>query len=460
VNVVLLVIDSLRAASLHGAANGPRTPFLDALAQRCVTFRHAYATECWTLPSHCSMFTGLLPSEHGAHFHTMAYTGSAPTIAELLCAAGHSTEIVTRNFIFDGTIPGITRGFQARTQLLSDAGATNPFALFLAAAKPRFRRHVRATGFFHPRHRESRAFLATFARAMLPADRRSLGHVLERMETQRRRGQPYFIFANLYDVHAPYPPTPRSILRPFTSASGAFENLLFPYFMSALGAHTYLRPDFHLSDVGRRMLLSRYHRAIELMDTKLAEFWNGACGARLLDDTLLIVTSDHGEAFGEHDLYLHDASVYDTHLHVPLWIHHPELAPVRVDDVVSTRDLFGLMRAAGLGAGLRGTILDAAYRATQPVALAEHFHYRHLNGVQPRYRQDIAAVIAGPARRKVILRRDGAASYDLQRDPDEAFPANGAAADFMSACRRDGVSALALAQVNQHVQRWQSPTGG
>ena len=68
------------------------------------------------------MFTGLLPSQHGAHFQTMAYSGPAPTVAELLAAAGYHTEIVTRNSLFDGTIPGITRGFRANTHLLAGSG--------------------------------------------------------------------------------------------------------------------------------------------------------------------------------------------------------------------------------------------------------------------------------------------------------------------------------------------------
>ena len=59
------------------------------------------------------------------------------------------------------------------------------------------------------------------------------------------------------------------------------------------------------------MLRDRYHRAIELMDAKLAAFYDAARGAGLLDDTLLVVPADHGEAFGEHELYFHDASVYE-----------------------------------------------------------------------------------------------------------------------------------------------------
>src|SRR5262249_42758454 len=78
-NVVLLVIDSLRARSLGGGDDdAPRTPFFDRLARETICFREARATECWTLPTHLSMFTGLLPSEHGAHFQTMRYARPEP----------------------------------------------------------------------------------------------------------------------------------------------------------------------------------------------------------------------------------------------------------------------------------------------------------------------------------------------------------------------------------------------
>jgi len=199
------------------------------------------------------------------------------------------------------------------------------------------------------------------------------------------------------------------------------------------------------------MLLARYHRAFELMDEKLADFYTAARGAHLLDDTLLVVTSDHGEAFGDHGLYFHDASVYDTHLHVPLWVHHPDVPPAIVDDVVSTRDLFGLMRAAGLGHGVAETVLDPAYRRARPVALAEHFHYPHTAGLLAEYTQNLSAAVVGT--RKIILRREGAALYDLGSDPGETAPARGTLADFENACRGDGVPAAAIAAAVAHVRR-------
>jgi arylsulfatase A-like enzyme len=287
---------------------------------------------------------------------------------------------------------------------------------------------------------------------MFPADRLALEQVLEAMTRHRREGKPYFLFATLYDVHAPYPPTPTSILRSFRSLHGCVENLWFPYFMSRLGRHGYLQSGFHVYEPARRMLLDRYQRAIELMDAKLATFWSAARDAGLLDDTVVILTSDHGEAFGEHGLYLHDASVYQTHLHVPLWIHHPERSAETIDDVVSTRDLFGLVRALALGGDVGQTILDAGYRAANPIALAEHFHYRHALRAMPRFLQNIAAAVT--RRTKVCVRREGIVMHDLERDPEEQNPQPTSLDDFANTCRREGLDGAAIERAVGHLGSW------
>ena len=270
-NVVLLVVDSLRARSLAldgDDAGRPQTPFLARLARESTSFTRAYATECWTLPAHCSMFTGALPSEHGAHFQSMGYAGAAPTAAEILSAAGYHTEVVTRNSIFDGSLPGITRGFRRNTRVFAARSGLNPLSVMLAMSKPRFRRQILTSGFFHARQRESRAFVTAFARATVPADREALAHVLEVMTRCRAQRTPYFVFCNLYDVHAPYPPAMRSIFRPVHLPANWPETLMLPFVLPSLGGHAYLREGFRLSASSRRMLLARYHAAVALMDAK------------------------------------------------------------------------------------------------------------------------------------------------------------------------------------------------
>lgn len=450
-NVVLLVVDSLRAKALDLDDGPPSTPFLKGLSREFTYFRRAYAAECWTLPSHCSMFTGLLPSQHGAHFQSMAYTGSHLTIAQRLADCGFHTELVTRNFVFDGTIPGITRGFRRNTRILSQLGHPTLYAMFLALAKPRFRRHVRATGFFHPFHRENRDFVTNFARAMLPADNLTLEYLANAMTERHKRRDPYFFFCNLYDVHAPYPPSPNSLLRPPWSRRGLIETFTMHLPLAKIGAHAYLREGFRMSAHGRRLLLGRYHAAIELMDAKLRNFLEAVKSANLLEDTMIVITSDHGEAFGEHDLYLHDASVYDTHLHVPLWIHHPRLSPQVVDEVVTTRDLFGLLLAVGTnGDGFRQTILDPEYRSANPIALAEHFFYPHIASAQPRYRHNLRAAILGET--KFIKRSETMMRFDLRRDPDEQEAETFALKSLADVCEQQGISRPLTDQALSHFQ--------
>jgi arylsulfatase A-like enzyme len=420
----VLIVDSLRASALGVFEDGDaaHTPFLDRFAAETVFFRRAHATECWTLPTHLSIFTGRLPSEHGAHFQHMGYTKPFPTIGELFAEAGYETEIVTRNPVFEGTLPGVTRGFQRNTRILSaHSRGLNPLALMLAASKPRFRRQVRDSGFFHPLQAQSRQFVTDFARSSVPADRELLTYLLERLQALRQAERSFFLFANLFDVHAPYPPTERSIFRPWRSLAACEENLTMPFVLPALGGHRYLRPGFRLSERSRRLLLGRYLDAVALMDQKLQNFFAEANRIQLLDDTLVVLTSDHGEAFGEHHLYLHDASVYQTHLHVPLYVRHPALPPHEIDDVVSTKDLFGLLERVTRGATVQvGTILDPAYRQETCVALAEHWYYPHAPQTAPRYRQNLRAAVSRDV--KAIRDHQGLRTFRLDVDAGELHP--------------------------------------
>jgi hypothetical protein len=79
-------------------------------------------------------------------------------------------------------LAGVTRGFRVNTRVLSPRGGMNPISFILAASKPRFRQQILSTGFFHPRQRESRQFLKTFAQATVPADREAL---IARIELQQ-----------------------------------------------------------------------------------------------------------------------------------------------------------------------------------------------------------------------------------------------------------------------------------
>jgi hypothetical protein len=271
----------------------------------------------------------------------------------------------------------------------------------LAVTKPRLRRQIRETGFFHPEQVANAKFAMEFARGMLPADQLALDLVLERLSDFRRTGDRFFIFCNLYDVHAPYFPAEHGI---FDAPHSLRDLLDYPLVLSALGKigrHEYLKLGFQMPSRAKDLLLRRYHRAIELMDKKLALFFASARALGLLDDTLVIVTGDHGEAFGDHDLYLHDGSLYEPNVRVPLWILHPQRTATSTDDVVSLRDLFSLMRHTTLGEA-RASILDEEFRQARPAAILEHFYYPRVPKIAPKYRQNQVGVVT--KRRKFIAR--------------------------------------------------------
>jgi arylsulfatase A-like enzyme len=452
-DVVLLIVDSLRARSLRvaGAVDGVDTPALARLSRTATYFRRAYAADCWTLPTHVSMFTGLLPSEHGAHFQHLAYTGAAPTLAELFAAAGYETEIATRNPVLDGSIPGVTRGFRRHSIALSPRSAgLNPLAIMLALSKPRFRRQVRQSGFFNAGQRESRDFIRRFARATVPADRELLALVIDRMRGHRAAGRRFFIAANLYDVHAPYPPRDGAIFRSWLAPRHWEENLVMPAVLPKLGGHRYLAEGFSLPERHRRLLLGRYRDGIRLLDDKLAAFFAALDAYGLRDDLLLVVTSDHGEAFGEHGLYLHDASVWDVHLHVPLWVVHPRAEPTVVDEPVSTRSLFDLVRRTALDGAIAGTMLDADWRRRHAVVLAEHHYYPHAEWIAARHRRNLHAAIAGSWKAIADERDDTVTMFDLARDPTESAGERGTWADFSARCGASAGLASALAERRRH----------
>ena len=172
-----------------------------------------------------------------------------------------------------------------------------------------------------------------------------------------------------------------------------------------------------------------------LMDAKIAQFYQDARSSGLLDDTMLIITSDHGEAFGDHELYLHDASVFDSNIRVPLWIHHPDLGPQEIDQIVSQRGLFELMRNVGLDRGFAGTLLDEDVREQNQIVVAEHFYYPNVENMQSRYRVNLISAMT--QKTKLIVRGDGIELYDRLTDPSELHSCRGSFADFAQACVRE-----------------------
>lgn len=410
-NYLLIVVDSLREDHIHRRA---RTPCLNSLDERgYVRFDQAYTTECWTFPSHMSMFTGLMPSVHGSTFQNMEYRCKWMTAAEILRQSGYATHLITRNTVFDGSIEGACRGFWTREMPI--AQGWSPLDLLAVLAKPRVRSMIQKTGFFGPAQKDSREFLSRIMRLGTPADEMALSETYHQMAHDRRTATPSFTFVNLYDMHLPYPPVRDSSQPPPTTWDNLNEIGAAIRALPRIASHEYLEDGFRLDESDQRAIRRRYAKAAELMDEKISAFLMRCEAAGLLEDTVVIITSDHGEAFGEHGLWGHDASVYDIHTHVPLFIKHPRFDGGRTSDIVSLRDLYDVLTGPE-----EHSILEPAARAKSPLACSEHIPYRTSAPVKKEYRKRQAAVKM-PDGRKIVARGSRLSIYG-EHDKHELQP--------------------------------------
>jgi arylsulfatase A-like enzyme len=345
-NVLLIVWDTVRAGNLSLQGYSRRTtPNLDRWAAGGVRFDRAFATSSWTLPSHASLFTGRWPHELGVDWRS-PLRGDVPTLAGYLSAHGYDTAGFVANLDFCGRESGLARGFAHYEDFPIDPW--DAFNRYLALGRrlqvslwpflldERLGTHCGGWSERVLRSREHLKNGADVSRAFL-----------DWLSWQQGRRRPFFAFLNLNDAHSPFEVPDRSApgfgLRP---ASGRDYLVLSSWFTLDKSL---------LSDQDVRMAVDVYDDAIAYLDRRLDRLL-GELGRRgRLEDTLVIVASDHGEHLGDHHLYFHGGSLYRQLVQVPLVIVNPKgvpagrvvAEPVSLRDVAATVvDLLGLGRDA------------------------------------------------------------------------------------------------------------------
>jgi arylsulfatase A-like enzyme len=350
-NVLLVVLDTVRAdhLSLYGYER-PTTPVLERLAKRGIRFDAARATAPWTLPSHASFFSGLWPHELNAQWLT-PLRGSFPTLSEYLGSHGYATAGFVANTLYCSYETGLDRGFThyedyvldqlipLRSAWLVDNG------LRMVSEIGVFVGRTFNVGPFRPMHESWFASLFVVDRRK---DARSICRgFLDWLSQRAQPARPFFAFLNFYDAHAPYV-LPRGAEYHFGLKPRRAADFLFLVdYWDSLDKQT-LRP------VYQRLALDCYDNCITYLDERLGEMFDELQTRGLLDQTLIIVTSDHGEGLGEHALFDHGESLYRNEVHVPLLIVPPTRNRSQgvVRDTVSLRDLPAtIVDLAGLGQG-------------------------------------------------------------------------------------------------------------
>lgn len=344
-NVLLLILDTVRAQSLslYGASN-PTTPRLDAFAKSAVVFDWAISTAPWTVPSHASMLTGRYPHELTIDWLT-PLDDTTTTLAQVLARHGYLTGGFVANYMMSTKV-GLARGFQHYQEYRVSARQ-----LFLSSAM------LRRLAYW-PRLRAVLGRYDTVNRKRAPLANDELLSWLD----ERKDSRPFFAFVNYMDAHEVYlPPAPfRGRFGPDT----ARRNEMTRYGLGGLGfrlGKAAMTPAQVLAEK------NAYEESIASLDHHVGALFDSLEARGVLENTVVIVTSDHGEHFGEHRKWEHANTLYPQLLHVPLVIRAPGRAPAgtRVREFVSLRDVAATVLAMGPGtAELPGRTLSHYWDST------------------------------------------------------------------------------------------------
>ena len=376
-NVVLISIDTLRADHLGAYGySRPTSPNIDGLARAGALFENAYSPASWTLPAHASMMTGVSPYRHGAVSPTTRIRTDFSTLAERLKAGGYATAAAI-NAPFVSKRYGFDRGFDT---------------FFEHYKRPR------NPVLYHKR-------------------------VLDLIATQKKR--PVFLFIHYMDVHSPYRP-PAAFNR-FASGEEGQDEILHSRGLRGANLLELARAvesgKTALTSTERETLVGLYDGEILSIDSKIAEVV-AAIRQELGDNTIIIVTADHGEEFLEHGGLLHGTTLYDEVLHVPLIVVGPGVKPgTRLKSMVSLLDILPTVvewtkiatDSAVEGRSFLDLMRGRESDENRPNELALHTRAADQS-------VDLRGLRLANAKLIRDVRKKTEASYDLSSDPGEHDP--------------------------------------
>lgn len=290
-DILFLVLDSVRPDRVSTYGHGrPTTPTLDRLAERATVFENAYAPAPWTLPSHCSMFTGLAPSEHGITNgftdRSLVLPSSIETLTEGLSEAGYRTAGFSNN-PWVGKLSGLTRGFEEFVEwdLEVSKHSEEPIhdTVDIALSKGH---SLLGQASRQPIFLLKRRFFTS----------RLVERAEKWLDTVVASPEPSFTFLNLMEAHSPYFPPESSFreleLQPPNSIEPRVLNTKLLAFV--LGKRD-------LSAELQNRVMEYYDASLRYQDRKVAKLLSVLQSHEALDDTLVVICSDHGKNLGEYD---------------------------------------------------------------------------------------------------------------------------------------------------------------
>ncbi len=381
-SILLIVGDTLRADRLgsYGNARG-LTPFMDSLAERATVFRSAYAPSSWTNPSVASLFTSRYPSQHGVISFESVLSADEVTLAEVLREAGYATGFFSPNGLIREDW-GYGQGFSEFAEFAIPGGTGQPDHLRLPYRADYTNRHALAW--------------------------------LDSLKSEAGKRPPFFLYIQYMEPHSPYAPL-----------EGALQRVLAgrkPPDLDEVNRFAFVGNDAPIDGRVLRDLQDVYDAEVLSLDTELRRLFSALEARGLLENTIVVFTSDHGEEFKEHGLIGHEKTLYGEVIRVPLLIRLPGSSPAaEVMEAVSLVDLaptlLGLIGIPAPASFEGRSLLSRSGDASAP-GVAYHELIVPETGGWRRFGPHQRSVVVGS--HKLIEGINGETEYyDLKVDPGE-----------------------------------------
>jgi len=437
-NVILITMDTTRAdhLSCYGY-HRKTTPAIDAFAKEAVLFKNVYTTAPWTLPAHASIFTGMYPAQHGATINSdfteylLARYGTAlkgarmhagdvsqntlsllskenVTLAEILSANGFNTAGIIGGPACSSLF-GLGQGFAFYDNTLYDPDYDVAY----------FTLSKIMNGFI-----PLTDFLARYGIAVKGKTASQVNDVAFNWLGKNYK-QPFFLFLNYFDPHTPYfPPIP------FSNLFAGGNKHLIKNFTNQNGKAGFIHAQDHLigavlsrkqrlSTIERDVLLSQYDGEIRYVDYHINRLFQTLKRLNVYDNTMIIITSDHGELFGSHDSMIHGLTLYQGELQIPLIIKYPSSQPTGViEESVSLVDILPTV-VASLGFSVPEDVQGEVLPGTQRPIIAEYYNnWVNIRRYGNHFNRDLKAFYDWPF--KFIWESNGKCElYNIEEDPYE-----------------------------------------
>ena len=309
-NILFIVLDSLRAdhLSLYGYPLDT-SPNLDKFAKDSVVFDNAVSAGAFSLTSHASFFTGKYPFHHKATKSNQKLDDKETTLAEILRAKGYNTA-----------------GFVGSVFLKAKYGFAQGFNTYKSRAD--FFEYMNTYQSFNIRS-VLRLIIPGFERNILNTDGHGISEEMNRDIFKwlgKNKAGPFYMFINYMDVHEPYDSVGKEFRKYFTNETVDYREIV-----KATG----IKRHGNISEDLVNHMVGLYDAEIFYLDRNLQKLFDKLDELGIKNNTIIIITSDHGEEFYEHGGFGHSATLYEEVIHVPFIVHYPkEFIPQRIEERV------------------------------------------------------------------------------------------------------------------------------